>query len=116
MPRRPPPEGARPAVPGAADGNHFSCALSVVLLARVHDYGGDEAVAELLARSGSQRSVEELTDTSNWISYDEAVALWRTGAEITHHPQFAKAVGEDSARRLNASPVATLLRSLGSPE
>jgi diguanylate cyclase (GGDEF)-like protein len=103
-------------VAGRAAGNHFSCALSVVLLARVHDYGGDEAVAELLARAGNERSVEELTDTSNWISYDEAVALWRTGAEITHHPQFAKAVGEDSARRLNASPVATLLRSLGSPE
>ncbi|MGA2929973.1 MAG: GGDEF domain-containing protein, partial [Solirubrobacteraceae bacterium] len=47
---------------------------------------------------------------------DEAVALWRAGARVTQHPQFARAVGEDAARRLNASPVAALFRSLGSPE
>jgi hypothetical protein len=38
------------------------------------------------------------------------------GSQVTHHPQFARAIGEDAARRLNASPVAALLRSLGSPE
>jgi hypothetical protein len=42
--------------------------------------------------------------------------LWRAGAEVTQHPQFARAVGEDAVRRLNGSPVAALLRSLGSPE
>ena len=71
---------------------------------------------ELLEQAGSRRSVEELSDIVNWISYEEAVALWRAGAIITHHPQFARAVGEDAARRLNSSPVATMLRSLGSPE
>jgi diguanylate cyclase (GGDEF)-like protein len=90
--------------------------MSAVLLARVHDYGGDEAVAELLARAGSRRSVAELRDIANWISYDEAVALWRSGALVTHHPQFARAVGEDAGHRLGGSHVATLLRSLGSPE
>jgi diguanylate cyclase (GGDEF)-like protein len=100
----------------SAFGSHFSCALSAVLLARVQDHGGDAAVAEVLARAGSTRSVDELRDIVNWISYDEATALWRAGAMVTHHPQFARAVGTDSARRLNSSPVATLLRSLGSPE
>jgi diguanylate cyclase (GGDEF)-like protein len=100
----------------SASGSHFSCSLSAVLLARVRDYGGDRAVAEVLARAGSTRSADELCDIVNWISYDEAVALWRAGAMVTHHPQFARAVGTDSARRLNGSPVATLLRSLGSPE
>jgi diguanylate cyclase (GGDEF)-like protein len=107
-------------VPGpsasAAAGQHFSCALSAVLVARVREFGGQEALAELLRRSGVVRSVAELTDSASWISYDEAVALWRAGAEVTHHPHFARAVGEDAARRLNSSPVATLLRSLGSPE
>ena len=101
---------------GPRAAQHFSCSMSAVLLARVHDYGGHAAVAELLARAGSRRLPEELMDIVNWISYDEAVALWRAGALITHHPQFARAVGEDTARRLNASPVASLLRSLGSPE
>ena len=95
---------------------HFSCSMTAVLLARVQDFGGDDAVTDLLARAGSQRTVPELLDIVNWISYDEAVALWRAGALVTHHPQFARAVGEDSARRLSGSPVAALLRSLGSPE
>jgi diguanylate cyclase (GGDEF)-like protein len=97
-------------------GNHFSCSLSAVLLARVHACGGGAAVAELLETAGSTRSVDYLKDIGNWISYDEAVALWQAGAHVTHHPQFARAVGEDAARRLASSAVATMLRSLGSPE
>jgi diguanylate cyclase (GGDEF)-like protein len=103
-------------MPSREPANHFSCAMSAVLLARVYDFGGEEAVRELLTRARSERSVQELRDIANWISYDEAVALWRAGAEVTHHPQFARAVGEDSGRRLGGSHVATLLRSLGSPE
>jgi diguanylate cyclase (GGDEF)-like protein len=99
-----------------ARGNHFSCSMSAVLLARVHAYGGDQAVADLLRTAGSARSPQFLLDTTNWISYDEAIALWRAGARVTHHPHFSRAVGEEAAHRLSASPVAALLRSLGSPE
>ncbi len=67
------PEVAAPASPG----QHFSCTLSAVLLARVRDFGGDGAVRELLERAGGRRSVQELSDIVNWISYEEAVALWR---------------------------------------
>jgi diguanylate cyclase (GGDEF)-like protein len=104
------------AAASATAGQHFSASLSAVLIARVQDHGGDPAVRELLERSGVRRSLAELSDVANWISYDEAIALWRAGAAVTHHPHFARAVGEDAARRLNSSPVATLLRSLGSPE
>jgi diguanylate cyclase (GGDEF)-like protein len=90
--------------------------MTAVLVARVREYGGDEAVAELLRRARIDRSAAELADISNWVSYDEATSLWRAGAEVTHHPDFARAVGEEAVRRLNGSPVATLLRSLGSPE
>jgi diguanylate cyclase (GGDEF)-like protein len=102
--------------PSAAGENHFSCSMSAVLLARVHAYGGDEAVAELLRVAGSPRTPGYLLDITNWISFDEAVALWTAGAQVTHHPHFARAVGGDAADRLTASPVAALLRSLGSPE
>ena len=108
--------GVLPDPESAADGNHFSCSMSAVLLARVHAFGGDQAVGQLLELAGSRRSPEYLLDITNWISYDEAIALWRAGAEVTHHPDFARAVGQDAAQRLNASPVAALLRSLGSPE
>jgi diguanylate cyclase (GGDEF)-like protein len=104
------------APPTGISGNHFSCSLSAVLLARVVEYGGVAAVAEVLRVAGSPRSAAYLSDIANWISFDEAVALWRAGSRVTHHPQFARAVGEDSVRRLNGSPVAELLRSLGSPE
>ncbi|HZE07070.1 MAG TPA: GAF domain-containing protein, partial [Solirubrobacteraceae bacterium] len=90
--------------------------MSAVLLARVREQCGDEGVAELLRLAGSRRSPAYLSDIANWISFAEGVALWRAGAHVTHHPQFARAVGEDAARRLNGSPVANLLRSLGSPE
>jgi len=47
---------------------HFSCSLSAVMIARVHDYGGQEAVARLLREAESPRSIEYLIDTGNWIS------------------------------------------------
>ena len=100
----------------SAQGKHFSCSMSAVLIARVREYGGDAAVVELLRAAGSDRSVQYLADVGNWISFDEGVALWRAGAQVTHHPEFARAVGEDAARYLNASPVANLLRQLGSLE
>src|SRR5690348_11181415 len=100
----------------SAQGKHFSCSMSAVLIARVREWGGDAAIVELLRAAGSDRSVQYLTDVGNWISFDEGAALWRAGAQVTHHPEFARAVGEDAARYLNASPVANLLRQLGSLE
>ena len=99
-----------------ASGNHFSCSMSAVLLAEVVDLAGDQAVSELLKLADCKRSVEYLRDISNWISYDEAVALWRAGARVTQNPRLPQLVGQRAARRLSASPVAALLRSLGSPE
>ena len=90
--------------------------MSAVLLARVAAFGGQEAVQEVLRLAGSPRSIEYLTDITNWIAYDEAVALWHAGAQVTHHPQFARAVGVDAAERLGSSQIAAMLRSLGSPE
>ena len=90
--------------------------MSAVLLARVSAFGGQEAVAEVLRRAGSERTVEYLLDITNWIAYDEAVALWRAGARVTHHPEFARAVGVDMAERQGTSQVAAMLRSLGAPE
>jgi diguanylate cyclase (GGDEF)-like protein len=90
--------------------------MSAVLLARVAAFGGQQAVHEVLRLAGSPRSVEYLMDITNWIAYDEAVALWQAGGRVTHHPQFARAVGVDAAERLGSSQIAAMLRSLGSPE
>jgi diguanylate cyclase (GGDEF)-like protein len=90
--------------------------MSAVLLARVREHGGEAAVAEVLRVARSRRTAAYLADIANWISFDEAQALWKAGAKVTHHPQFARAVGEDAVRFLQGSPVANLLQSLGSPE
>ncbi|MGH2913731.1 MAG: diguanylate cyclase domain-containing protein [Solirubrobacteraceae bacterium] len=90
--------------------------MTAVLVARVRDHGGEEAVAELLARAQSPRSAAYLEDIANWISFEEGTALWRAGAAVTQHPEFARAVGEDTVRRLRGSALAALLRSLGSPQ
>ncbi len=103
------------AIPASQE-SHFSCSMTAVLLARVRDHGGDEAISRLLGLAGSRRTPAYLADIGNWISFDEAIGLWRAGARVTHHPAFARAVGEDAVRRLGGSPVATLLRSLGSPQ
>ncbi len=97
-------------------GNHYPCSLSAVLIGEVNDFGGPKAVAELMRLSGSRRSIEYLTDIANWISYDEARALWQAGTRVTRNPQFPRLVGQRAAERLSSSPVATMLRSLGSPE
>lgn len=46
-------------------GNHFSCAMTAVLLARVQAFGGMAAVTKVLRAAGSQRSVEYLSDIVN---------------------------------------------------
>lgn len=100
---------------GETAGSHFPCSMSAVLIGEIQDWGGQEAVAELIQRAGVERSIEYLTDLSNWISYEEAVSLWRSGIQVTHNPNFPRQVGYRAAERLASSPVATMLRSLGSP-
>src|SRR5919197_663918 len=97
-------------------GRHFACTLPSVLLRHLRKHGGSNAVAELLKRAGSTRSEEYLDDVSNWISYDEAVALWDAAEEITGDPDIARRIGEETVGQHAGTPVATLLRSLGSPE
>jgi diguanylate cyclase (GGDEF)-like protein len=102
--------------PDLTQGNHFSCSLTATLLARVRRVAGEEAVPRLLRAASSRRTVEYLVDIGNWVSYNEAIALWEAGTAITQDPEFARHVGEDTVRVLGSSSTATVLRSLGSPE
>lgn len=97
-------------------GNHFSCSLSAVIIDHVRTNCGDASVERLLAEAKSPRTPEYLEDLGNWISYDEAIALFKAGRQVTGDDGFAKKVGEEAAERLAGSPVAALLRTLGSPE
>jgi|tagenome__1003787_1003787.scaffolds.fasta_scaffold20975669_3 diguanylate cyclase (GGDEF)-like protein len=77
---------------------------------------GEEGLNRLLELAGSTRSIAYLDDVTNWISLDESLALFKAASEITGDAQIARRVGEEAVAQHAGTPVATLLRSLGSPE
>jgi diguanylate cyclase (GGDEF)-like protein len=104
-----------PGTSGNGD-RHFACTLSSVLVRRLRRTHGEEGLTRLLERSGSERTVAYLDDLTNWISYDEAMALFRAAEEITGDRLIARRVGEETIAQHAGTPVATLMRSLGSPD
>jgi diguanylate cyclase (GGDEF)-like protein len=96
--------------------HHFACTLSSVLLRRVRRVCGENGLAQLLELSGSEHTVAYLDEIANWISYDESMALFAAAVEVTGEEQIARQVGEETLAQHAGTPVATLMRSLGSPE
>src|SRR5215211_8499230 len=99
-----------------APDHHFACTLSSVLVRRIRRILGEDGLSQLLERAGSKRTIAYLDDLTNWISYDEAMSLFDAAAELTGDPQIARRVGEETVAQHAGTPVATLMRSLGSPD
>lgn len=97
-------------------GRHLACSLTATLLLRVAQVSGDDAIDEVLASAGSTRSVGYLRDASNWVSYDEAIALFVAAKAVTGDSGIARSAGEETVRQHAGTAVASVLRSLGSPE
>src|SRR5207248_2550212 len=100
---------------GPAPGQ-VTCSMASTLLRHVRARLGEEGVEELVRTSGVPYTAAHLDDVSNWIAYDEAVALFEAGATLTGDEQIARRVGEETVRQHAGTAVATLMRSLGSPE
>src|SRR4051795_9450834 len=64
----------------------LTCSLCAILVRRARAAGGEPAVRDLLRRAGSSRSPAYLEDVGNWISHDEAIALFDAAAEMTQDP------------------------------
>jgi predicted hydrocarbon binding protein len=94
----------------------IACSMAGTLLRHVRSSLGDDAVTQLLERTGVPYTPEYLDDVGNWIWHDEAVALFEAAAEITGDEQVGRRVGELLVSQHAGTPVATLFRSLGSPE
>jgi len=92
------------------------CSMTSALLSVVREDGGDEAVASVLTRAGTDRDLAHLENPDNWISLAEASALLAAGVDEFDDPTFARRVGEHTLRRHAGTQVSTLLRSLGSTE
>jgi diguanylate cyclase (GGDEF)-like protein len=96
--------------------HHIACSLTSTLLQRVCAVSGETGVESVLAEASCPHSAAYLRDVSNWVSYDEAVALFTAAAEVTGDAGIARAAGEETVRQHAGTAVATVLRALGSPE
>jgi len=97
-------------------GRHLACTITLGIIRRVRSVAGQAALPELLATANSTRTLDHLEDIANWVSRDEAMALFEAAKEITGDPELPRHVGEDATRQYSGTPVATTLRSLGSVE
>src|SRR5436309_9877232 len=108
--------GATQAPPSEDAPREIACSMTSVMLRLVRSTGGEAAVADLLQRAGISHEPSYLENIENWISLDQATAMFRAGVDVTGDPMFARRVGENTLRQHAGTQVATVLRSLGSTE
>src|SRR4051794_12011051 len=94
----------------------ISCSMASTLVRLVRARAGEEGVRDVLGRSGVEHTPTYLDDPGNWIWLHEAVELLKAAAVVLDDPQIGLHVGEETVRQHAGTPVATMLRSLGSPE
>jgi diguanylate cyclase (GGDEF)-like protein len=90
--------------------------MAATLVRHVRTLRGDDGPTQLLRLANVPYTAAYLEDIGNWIWYEEAIALFEAAIELTGDPGLARRVGEEMVRQHAGTPVATLLRSLGSPE
>ena len=90
--------------------------MTSVLVRIVRSSHGESGVDAMLAAAGSGHDAAFLDCTDNWVSLSEVLALLQAGIDVTGDAMLARRVGEQAVRQHAGTQVATLLRSLGSPE
>ena len=93
-----------------------ACTLTSTLLKRVRSSLGEEGARQVVRSSGVSHSPEHLEQIDNWIDYADAVLLFEAAVKVADDEQIGWRVGQDAVRQHAGTAVATLLRSLGSPE
>src|SRR5215212_8616471 len=114
--RRVEPETPIPAGEPERITGQIACSMVSSMLRQVRTALGTGAVEQVIRMAGVPYTADHLDDVGNWIWYEEAIALFEAGAEITGDPKIGLRAGELSLRQHAGTAVATLLRSLGSPE
>ena len=99
-----------------AQAGQIACSMPAALLRRVRAECGEDGVSRLLERARSVHTPAYFQDIGNWIDYEEAVALVEAAAELTGNQEIGRRAGEEMVAVHAGTSVATLLRSLGSPE
>jgi diguanylate cyclase (GGDEF)-like protein/putative nucleotidyltransferase with HDIG domain len=94
----------------------LSCSMASTLVRHLRVTLGDEVVQDVIRVAGVDYTTTYLEDVGNWIWYHEAVALFEAAVTVTGDQGIACRIGEETVRQHAGTPVATLLRSLGSPQ
>jgi hypothetical protein len=98
--------------------HHFSCAATAVLIRpRAQQARARRASSAACTKPAAPRTAAYLEDITNWVAYEEVIALWRAGAarDGRHHGSRATPVRTRCAGS-GTSATSTVLRTLGSPE
>jgi diguanylate cyclase (GGDEF)-like protein len=106
-----------PAVSGSpvAEARETSGATTGLLLNYVRRQAGDDAVAEVLRRSGVPHTAAQLALPSQWTSYDTRIRLFAAATEVLGDPQTMFRVGREALGLGLAPAIVLLVRAMGSP-
>jgi diguanylate cyclase (GGDEF)-like protein len=94
----------------------LSCSMASTLIRHLRATLGDEVVRDVIRVAGVDYTTTYLEDVANWIWYHEAVALFEAAVAVTGDQGIARRIGEETVSQHAGTPVATLMRSLGSPQ
>jgi diguanylate cyclase (GGDEF)-like protein len=100
----------------AGEGRHICCTMTSCLVRLVRVEAGEIGLNEVFDRAGWTEGSAYLENNENWVTLDMAMGLLEAGVEVLNDPTLPRRVGAESVRQHAGSPVATLLRGLGSPE
>ena len=98
-----------------AEARETSGATTGGLLRYVRAHGGDDAVAQVLARTGLPYTADELDDQSRWWSYDTRIRLFTAATEVLGDPDTMFKVGSAALHSGLAHSIVLLLRAMGTP-
>lgn len=87
-----------------------------LVVAYIRDVLGEDAVDDLLRRSGETRPVSVLEDERTWSTYDQKIALFTAAAELTGDPRAAYRIGSYVLDAQLARSQRMALAALGSPQ
>jgi diguanylate cyclase (GGDEF)-like protein len=107
--------GSGTAVVPTFEARETSGATTAGVLTYVRHHGGDDAVAEVLARAGLTHLAEELQDQGRWWSYDTRIRLFTAVTEVLGDPDTMFRVGAAAMRSGLAHSLVLVLRALGTP-
>jgi diguanylate cyclase (GGDEF)-like protein len=119
VPQEPPADGGdgpggAAAVP-AVEPRETSGATTALLIGFVRRQGGDEAVAEVLRRSGVPFTAAELERPETWTGYDTRIRLFTAATEVLGDPRTMFRVGREALSHGLSAGMVMLIRAIGSP-